>query len=193
MASPLTADDVKWSWERALLPETGARRAGAVLGDIAGATELMAGDTGELTGVTVVDDSTLEVALERRQPNFPALLADPLASVLSPDNVANWGTVNWSELLRGGSYESEWDLVFDELLVGTGPFRIVELDWETEATLEPNPFYWGGEPQIDSLTFRGLFGSVLDGSVELMPCADLTCFKPMPTLLRVSLTATPGL
>ena len=164
--SLLTADDVKWSWERALLPETGARRSGAVLGDIAGATELMAGDTGELTGVTVVDDSTLEVALERRQTNFPAFLADPLASVLSADNVASWGTVNWSEFMREGWVEQNPTLTFDELPVGTGPFRIVELDWQTEATLEPNPFYWGGEPQIDSLIIRDLFGSGLGGRAE---------------------------
>ena len=164
--NPLTADDVKWSWERALLPETGARRAGAVLGDITGATALMAGETGELTGVTVVDDSTLEVTLERRQPNFPAFLADPLASVLSADNVASWGTVNWSEFMREGWVEQHPTLTFNELPVGTGPFRIVELDWQTEATLEPNPFYWGGEPQIDSLIIRDLFGSGLDGRAE---------------------------
>ena len=190
--SPLTADDVKWSWERALLPETGARRATAVLGDIVGASELLSGETGELAGVTVVDDSTLEVTLESRQPNFPALLADPLASVLSADNVGNWGTVNWSDFMRGVSYESEWDLIFDELPVGTGPFRIVELDWESEAKLEPNPFYWDGEPQIDSLIYRDLFGADSDGRIESESLRRFDVFHADADAIKGVLEGTPG-
>lgn len=190
--SALTADDVKWSWERALLPETGARRATAVLGDIVGATQLASGETGELAGVTVVDDSTLEVTLERRQPNFLAFLADPLASVLSADNVANWGTVNWSDFMRGVSYESEWDLIFDELPVGTGPFRIVALDWESEATLEPNPFYWGSEPQIDSLIYRDLFGSDLDGRIESESLRRFDVYHADADAIKGVLEGTPG-
>ena len=155
---PLTADDVKWSWERALIPDTNARRAGEVLGEIVGAEELMAGETNELAGVTVVDDSTLEVELKRRRANFLMFLADPMASVLSHENVANWGTVNWSDFARGIVYEVERSVEFDELPVGTGPFRIVELHYERGAILEPNPNYWDLVPKLDALVYRTAVG-----------------------------------
>ena len=47
----------------------------------------------ELPGVRVVDDSSLVVTLSESVPDFPMLLADPVAAVLKHENVAQWGSV----------------------------------------------------------------------------------------------------
>lgn len=144
----VTSNDVKWSWERALLPKNGATRAVEVLGGIMGAKEMLSGDATSLSGVEIVDESTLQVSLVRRQVYFLGLLADPLASVLSQANVESWGTDGWVDFAVLGT-----DLEFDELPVGTGPFRIETFDWEGGATLVPNEHYWDGVPEIDSLEY----------------------------------------
>ena len=162
--TPVTAADVKWSWERALLPETGARRAEDVLSAIRGAHAILDGSATSLDGVTTIDDATLEVSLDRPQGRFLQLLADPLASVLSAENVQNWGTLNWGDLARGEGYQGLGDLVFDELPVGTGPFRLTSFTWDSSATLEPNPFYWEGAPGIGEIRFVNPYTSGSGGS-----------------------------
>ena len=58
--------------------------------------------------------------------------------------------------------------------------------------MEPNPFYWGGEPQIDSLTFRDLFGSVLDGSVEFDALRRFDVFQADADIVESVLDGNPG-
>lgn len=154
----VTSNDVKWSWERALLPENGAVRAAEVLGGIVGAKEMLSGDATSLSGVGIVDDSTLQVSLVRGQVYFLDLLADPLASVLSQSNVESWGTDRWADFADVGA-----DLEFDELPVGTGPFRIESFAWEEGATLVPNEHYWDGVPEISSLEYANLYVSSSTG------------------------------
>ncbi|MCP4541846.1 MAG: peptide ABC transporter substrate-binding protein [Chloroflexi bacterium] len=77
--APLTAADVKQSWERAADPALGSPTAALYLGDIA-STE-------------AVDDSTLVVTLDGPKPYFLAKLAQPVAFVTQADNVA--GGASW--------------------------------------------------------------------------------------------------
>ena len=119
--TPVTAADFKWSWERALNPKTRSNRAAIVLGDIEGASEVIDGSTAELSGVEAIDDRVLRITLAEPKSHFLALLADPVASVLKPENVENWG-VDWAAVAiddvtpRIASSE--------QLPVGTGPFKI---------------------------------------------------------------------
>ena len=155
--TPVTADDVKWSWERALNPDNGAQRAGDVLGAIRGAEAMLSGDAQSLAGVNVIDDATVMVELTRPSVHFPYLLADPLASVLSEANFAKWGTAPWNEFVGLDDDGLPPDLDFEELPVGTGPFRIAEFGWDQGATLEPNPHYWDAAPQLASVEFKNLY------------------------------------
>src|SRR5262245_52672599 len=60
--SPITADDVKWSFARALAPD--AQGGGPFrLGNIAGAEDLTGGKAKDLTGVKAVDASTVEITV----------------------------------------------------------------------------------------------------------------------------------
>ncbi len=150
--SPLTASDFKWSWERALKPSTGSSRALEVLGSISGAPEVLSGDSEELSGVEVVDDRTLKIRLSQPSAVFPFLLADPVASALKRGNVENWG-IDWSKFnqptggLRGA-------MKFDELPVGSGPFKLVAFDLDaSKVVMARNEHYHGRLAYLDGVEF----------------------------------------
>jgi oligopeptide transport system substrate-binding protein len=58
------AADFKYSWERACNPDTGSGTAATYLGDIVGAKDMLAGKTGEISGVEVLGDYTLQVTID---------------------------------------------------------------------------------------------------------------------------------
>lgn len=142
--TPLTSQDVKWSWERALQPELNSFRATLVLGSIAGAVEVARGEAPELYGFKIVDDSTFTIELSHKNADFLWLLADPAASVLKESNVNRWPS------------RLEWTSS-DELPVGSGPFRFMALDnFVGKAVLEPNPYYWDMASSIDSVEYMNM-------------------------------------
>lgn len=148
--SPLTAVDVKWSWERALRESTATSRANDVFGSIVGAHDVR-DSGGELIGVKVVDESSILVQLEEPRLDFPFLLADPIASVLKRNNVENWA-YKWtqsSSIRRSGRSDDR-----SELPVGAGPFKLVTYDPEhvsTRCYLVRNEYYWREPPKIDAI------------------------------------------
>ncbi len=151
--SPVTASDFKWSWERALKPSTGSQHATEVFGLIEGASEVLSGETEELTGVDAVDDRTLLVTLSEPSAVFPYLMADPVAAVLKRENVQNWG-INFADRFRLRSASESLATEFEELPVGTGPFKIALFDFErAQLVLERNDHYHEGPPYLDGVEF----------------------------------------
>lgn len=151
--SPLTSSDVKWSWERALGPSTGSDRALVVLGAIQGAESVAKGESLALTGVEVVDERRLIVRLDNPRPDFLALLADPVASVLKRQNVESW-KADWAKFWNGDpEYIHPWD---DVLPVGTGPFRLAKFAAFTgPCILVRNEHYYGVPAYLDAVEFVG--------------------------------------
>ncbi len=148
--SPLTAADVKWSWERALRESTATSRANDVLGWILGAADVK-DSGGELIGVEVVDESSIRVRLKAPRPDFLWLLADPIASVLKRENVEDWAYrwTQFSSMLRSGRSSNR-----AELPVGAGPFRLASYDPEhlsTRCSLVKNEHYWGEGAKLDGI------------------------------------------
>ena len=151
--SPVTASDFKWTWERALKPSTGSQHAAEVFGLIVGTSEVLSGETEELTGVQAVDDRTLLVTLSEPSAVFPYLMADPVAAVLKRENVQNWG-INFADRFRLRSASEPHATEFGELPVGTGPFKIALFDFErAELVLERNDYYHEGAPFLDGVEF----------------------------------------
>lgn len=151
--SPVTASDFKWSWERALKPSTGSQHAAEVFGFIAGASEVLSGETEELKGVDAVDDRTLLVTLSEPSAIFPYLMADPVAAVLKRENVQNWG-INFADLFRLRSASEPLATEFEELPVGTGPFKVVLFDFErAQLVLARNDHYHEGPTYLDGVEF----------------------------------------
>ncbi|MBI2869575.1 MAG: peptide ABC transporter substrate-binding protein, partial [Chloroflexi bacterium] len=129
------AEDFKYSWERAFLPETGSHTASTFLGDVSGAADVIAGRTAELTGVKVLDDYTLQVTIDAPKAYFLYRMSYPTAFVVDRNNVAagrNW----WRQPN------------------GTGPFRLKQWDPLRLIVLERNDLYYGHKAGVGSVVFQ---------------------------------------
>ena len=150
--TPLTASDVKWSWERALRMSTGTGRANDVLGHIQGADSVVNNETHELSGLEVVDERVIKIRLNEPRSDFVTMLADPVASVLNRDNVKLWdGT--WSNF-KDHFTNPDAELSDEQLLVGAGPFKLTRYRTgraSSECSLERNEHYWAEPAKLDAI------------------------------------------
>ena len=73
----VTADDFKYSMERAADPKTASTVAEAYLGDIVGAKDMINGTAQHISGIEVVDNLTLRITIDDAKPYFLAKLATP--------------------------------------------------------------------------------------------------------------------
>ena len=105
---PVTAHDVKYSFERALDPETGSPTVDTYLDDIVGADDRLAGRAQEVEGISVVDDRTLTITIKEPRAYFLAKLTYPTAFVVDRENIEEDGD-QWTREPNG-----------------TGPFRLKE-------------------------------------------------------------------
>ena len=129
---PVTAQDVKWSLERATDPATQAPTVDIFLGDILGVPAKLEGLATEISGVRVIDNHTISITADATKPYFLAKLTYPTAYVLDRENVE--GNRNW----------------FTEPN-GTGPFRLAEYSPGEILRLERNEFYHLGPPNLDEV------------------------------------------
>ena len=121
---PVTASDVKYSWERACNPATGSQTASTYLNDIVGAAEALSGRAQQLSGVSVIDDHTLSVSIDAPKVYFLSKLAYPTSFVVDGQNVekgADW----W--------YKPN----------GSGPYRMARWDQGSLIILQPSQNYYG--------------------------------------------------
>ena len=130
--NPVTANDVKWSIERAADPATQSVNARNYLGDIVGVNEKLEGSATEVRGVRVVDDRTVEITIDAPKAYFLAKLSYPTAFVLDRNQVTGDGS--WLEQPNG-----------------TGPFRLGTYDVGELIVLERNELYHLGPPHIESV------------------------------------------
>lgn len=91
----ITAEDFKWSFERACDPATGSQTAHTYLGDIVGCRDKLEGAASEVAGVEVIDDHTLQLTIDEPKGFFLAKMTYPTSYVLDQENVeanADWAT-----------------------------------------------------------------------------------------------------
>lgn len=133
----MTADDVKWSWERCLLPAT-ASWGSSYLAPVVGAKAVGSGKTKTLDGFEVVDAKTFKVHLE--SPNFTFLDACCLP-VTAP--------VPREEVQRLGSK-------FGKTPVGWGPYRVVSYDEAGQRAhlVKFEEYFYKGLPYADEVEMR---------------------------------------
>ena len=90
----VTAEDVRWSLERATNPLTESPVVDQYLGDILGVNEKLNGDALTISGVRVIDDLTIEITVDEAKSYFLAKLTYPTAFVLDRENIEanprNW-------------------------------------------------------------------------------------------------------
>lgn len=133
--TPVTANDFKYSWERAARPTTSSSTAGTYLGDIVGVKEMLAGKAQSISGVEVVDPYTLRVTIDKPRAYFLSKLTYPTAYVVDRKDVE-----------RGGEWWRKPN--------GTGPFRLKEWKEDEVLVLERNDRYYGQRAKLDTVVFR---------------------------------------
>ncbi|MFN8592979.1 MAG: peptide ABC transporter substrate-binding protein [Thermomicrobiales bacterium] len=138
--SPVTPDDVVYSLTRALSPATAQAEGMALAGpsylaDIAGAPELIRGETETLSGVRALDDRTVEIRLSAPRATFLMKLASAPGAVVDKDDVA-----------RGGEWWRHPN--------ASGPFMVDYWEPAEELRLKANPSFVRGEPALKSVVFR---------------------------------------
>ncbi|HYE78169.1 MAG TPA: ABC transporter substrate-binding protein [bacterium] len=132
----VTAEDFKYSFERLLTPEVGAKRMNWVL-PILGAQEFHDGKTESLEGVIVEDPTHLTIKLKEPYAPFIYHLAMVSLSVLPKEEVEKYGLTE-----------------FTNHPVGSGPFRFVSWAPNERIELTANRDYWRKTPSIDGIIYK---------------------------------------
>ena len=160
--SPITAADVKASWERALRLARPGGYASKFLRPIQGADAILSGTSTELGGVDVIDDRTIEIHLSRTNRSFELALAHPVASVLKKENLAHWDGL-WSNDIdpypAGPDIQPSpaIELYSDLLPVGAGPFRLTAYASYGDlqrCVLSRNKHYWGKPTNLEHVVLE---------------------------------------
>ena len=149
--SSILASDFVWSWNRAVGKARHGSIASTVFEPILGFEDAIGSRDTEMEGLRAVDDQTLEVRLARAVPNFPLMIANPVAAVLKPDNALLWDET-WSN--AGIIQETRFDGT--NMPVGAGPFRLSEYSLLLDGCIiEINPHYGGsgGRPMVGRVGF----------------------------------------
>jgi len=131
----LTAQDVKYSFQRTLDPKTQSGRT-FVLDPIEGSDDFMSRAASEVTGIKILDDLTIRLTLTKPFAPFLAQLCMEAASIVPKE-----ACENSSVTLSSKS-------------VGCGPFKFVSWKHDVEIILEKNTDYYASKPGIDILKYR---------------------------------------
>ena len=100
--TPITAEDFKYSIERASDPGLHSDTAPLYLGDIVGVREKLAGEAETVAGVEVVDEGTLRITIDAPKRYFLAKLSYPTSAVVDRRAVEESGDEWWnSESING--------------------------------------------------------------------------------------------
>lgn len=128
---PFTAQDVKYSWERAANPDTGSDTVLTYMGDIVGMAEVVDGRADAIRGLNIVDDYTIEVTLDTPKVYFLYKLAYPVSWIVDRETIDQ----------------------IEEDPVGTGPFMLQSYDERQAITLVRNPDYYRGPVALSKIVY----------------------------------------
>ncbi len=131
----VTAEDFKYSIERAADPATESPGVDTYLGDVVGVSEKLNGEADSVSGVSVLDDTTVRLYLDAPKPYILAKLTYPVSFVVDRNNVETGR--DW---IRSPN--------------GTGPFILAEYEPGVQMRLERFADYHLGPAQVDAVEFN---------------------------------------
>jgi oligopeptide transport system substrate-binding protein len=178
---PVTAEDVRYSLERALDPDTYSPQVETYLDDIVGAAEKLKGTAQEISGLRVINDLTIEITIDAPKAYFLAKLTYPTAFVVDRENIEKEGD-DWTRKPNG-----------------TGPFILASYKIGQEIILERNPHFYRGPALLDRVELILSGGSAMamyeNGEIDItgVGLADLDrVSNPQEALNRELVVAPPG-
>lgn len=150
---PVTPEDVKYSFERSLRPETASVTAENFLGDIEGALDLSRGRADELSGLRIVDDFTVEITIDEPKPYFLFKLTYPTGYIVDQRQIES-NPRRWTQKPNG-----------------TGPYTLREWRLGERLVLEAYARHHLGPPSLQRVHFLLSGGSSLilyeEGDIDI--------------------------
>jgi oligopeptide transport system substrate-binding protein len=142
----VSAQDVKYSLERAADRATKSPTAQLYLGDIVGVSDRLGGQATAVSGIEAVDERTLRITIDAPKSYFLAKLALPAAYVVDSEQIA----ANPETWVRSPN--------------GTGPFKLTQWALNERIVLEANAEYHLGAPGVARVIFSlsGDTGALFD-------------------------------
>ena len=174
---PLTAEDFRYSWLRALHPSTASPYA-EILFFIAGAEDYHAGRASpETVGIRVIDPSTLQVQLLNPTPFFPSLIS-----------FSTYLPVHRATVEKSGD---RWTR--PENWVGNGPYQLLDWRINDRVSLIKNPKYHHPETvQLNRIDALSIARASTAFNLYYSGQADLLLDKGMiPSLIVPQLRGRP--
>lgn len=141
--SPVTAEDVKWSVERAI--------------HIGGNAAFMAE---HITAIEAPDESTVVFRLAQTDPSFPTKLSYNFFSIIDSKLATENGATNAADAATTDTAKT-W---FDGNSAGSGPYMIESYTPKVEVVLVRNPNYWSDAPYYDKITVS----TISDSNTQVM-------------------------
>lgn len=139
--TPVTPEDVKVTWEIMSGPDSGHGRITQYIGNVEGFNAVREQTAEAITGITIVDESTIQVQL------------------VNPDAVFHWriATTHMNPV-KAEQAQADRDNFWlpENNPVVSGPYMLESYSPDLqEATLVPNPNWWMDEgPHLDRIEFR---------------------------------------
>ena len=96
------------------------------------------------------------------------------------------------------SYPDLNHVPYNQKPVGIGPFRYVEWVRDDHVTLEPNPYYWRGQPKLKKVVHKfipdrnTLFTQLQTGEIDLIPFLGSPYFDRLKDLPNVAYVRQPS-
>ncbi|HUV95536.1 MAG TPA: ABC transporter substrate-binding protein [Anaerolineae bacterium] len=165
--SPITAADVKGTWEIQTEPMNAVGRAKAYLGNTVGFAEAREeGGEAEVSGFKVVDEHTIEVSLVNSDPLFHWLIS---TCHLPTIKVAQYKQYDW---------DTYW--LPENNPVFSGPFLLKSYDPDyLTAEMVRNPNWWMDEgPYLDRMLFTFVADAQTRGAIFRNEQADVVVSLP---------------
>jgi len=161
----VTAEDFKYSFERAADPANASPTILLYLGNIVGVRERYNNQASEVSGVQVIDERTLQIRVRQPTSYFLAELTYPVAFVVDRQQIEQ-DPRNWTRRPNG-----------------TGPYRVKEFVPGQRIVLVRNERYHLGVPKLQEVRFDLSGGSLLtryennEIHVALVPAIELGAIK----------------
>ncbi|OHD28734.1 MAG: peptide ABC transporter [Spirochaetes bacterium GWC2_52_13] len=139
--SPITATDIKGTWDLSARPNTKHARIDLFLGGVNGYLDVSLGKAKAMSGIVVKDEKTLVVTLAGPDPIFDQKIATAL---IAPVKISQAEDAN-------GNEKTEWWSPKNGVVV-SGPFMPESMDLDQGIiTLVPNPNFFGPAPKLDKI------------------------------------------
>ena len=139
----VTAEDFKYSIERAADPTNASPTVLAYLGNIVGVKDRFQNKAASVAGVKVIDQTTIQIDLVEPSDFFLSELTYPVAYVVDKKQIES-NPRNWTQKPTG-----------------TGPFKLKEFKPAEKIVLVKNDRYHLGAPKLDEVVFELAGGNIV--------------------------------